>query len=268
MDKLQIGESFTFNLRGLPDNDKPLEMLWVSPGDFVMGYEKGEAYPDDEPPFEVRLTDGFWMSRYPITISQWHCGLDLQPELSEIEPEKRNLPVSINWYQAMMYCWELNRHSFDFNPYNKVLKNMGYKFMLPLESQWEYTCRAGTQTKFYNGDSANYLDKIAWYASNSDGSLHPVGEKLPNQWGFHDMLGNVSEWCADTFGSYSKSSAINWANKSQSYAPSYNVRGGNFEDIAYYLRCSARSYQIPFTYVNIYGFRLCFTNIEYETIFY
>ena len=79
----------------------------------------------------------------------------------------------------------------------------GNGYDLPTEAQWEFACRAGTTTAFYNGleltnpTTVSGLEDIAWYNANSGNQPHRVGEKKPNNWGLYDMLGNVSEWVKD-----------------------------------------------------------------------
>jgi hypothetical protein len=67
-------------------------------------------------------------------------------------------------------------------------------YRLPTESEWEYACRAGTVADTYGP-----IDDVAWHAMNGNGQTHAAGEKLPNAWGLYDMLGNVVEWCDDSF---------------------------------------------------------------------
>ena len=88
----------------------------------------------------------------------------------------------VSWEEAVEFC-----------------KRLGKKFRLPTEAEWEYACRAGSQTRFYYGDDPNEseLSQYAWWWDNSDSKTHPVGQKKPNGWGLHDMHGNVREWCSD-----------------------------------------------------------------------
>ncbi len=82
---------------------------------------------------------------------------------------------------------------------------------LPTEAEWQHACRAGS-SKYQYGK----LEDVAWYQENSNGSIHKVGEKAPNQWGVYDMLGNVWEWCWDLYdekhyGSYRTFRGGSWA---------------------------------------------------------
>ncbi len=94
--------------------------------------------------------------------------------------------VGISWDDARAYCEWLGELT-------------GEHYRLPTEAQWEYACRAGTETRWSFGDEERDLDEHAWYSGNADGKLHPVASRRPNPWGLYDMHGNVWEWCADWY---------------------------------------------------------------------
>ena len=82
------------------------------------------------------------------------------------------------------------------------LRNLtGIDFDLPSDAEWEYACKAGTTWLLYTGKAytqAN-VNEIAWNSNNSSGQTHPVGQKIPNEWGLYDMIGNTLEWCRDKY---------------------------------------------------------------------
>jgi formylglycine-generating enzyme required for sulfatase activity len=91
---------------------------------------------------------------------------------------------SVSWYEAYSFC-------------GKTSGNADVTVRLPTEAEWEYACRAGTETLYSSGDPEADLDSVAWYKKNSAGRPQPVGQKQPNVWGLYDIHGNVSEWCED-----------------------------------------------------------------------
>lgn len=232
----------------------PLTMIWVRPGSFVMGNLPNSILSNpyaDEKPFRVTLTNGFWLGKYPITQYQWQTVMKNLPEQPVYHP---NCPiVNISWYAAMAFCEILNDSYYDYCP-------PGYAFSLPTEAQWEYACRAGTQTAFYNGDNIAHLTEIAWYSGNSDGQMQPVGQKQPNPWGFYDMLGNVSDWCYDMCVPYPQENKIDWiADKGYYNSFVRVVRGGEYNSIVEMgsgLTCGARIELPARAKTTIDGFRL------------
>lgn len=120
-------------------------------------------------------------------------------------------------------------------------------FDLPTDAQWEYACRAGTDTTLYDGTEAAYngsgltrLQALAWIggdAPNADGHPHEVGLKTPNAWGLYDMLGNVREWCRDGNAAYASDDDV----ADPMLSGSYMMRGGSWHDGPYNCRSSYRN---------------------------
>ncbi len=84
-------------------------------------------------------------------------------------------------------------------------------FRLPTEAEWEYACRAGTTTSRYFGNDEQLLRKYAWFAGNADEITHPVGTRMPDDFGLFDMLGNVFMWCGDSFLPYEAAASDIWS---------------------------------------------------------
>jgi formylglycine-generating enzyme required for sulfatase activity len=95
----------------------------------------------------------------------------------------------VNWDEAMLFCDLLTK----LHLHEKLISN-GFRWRLPTEAEWEYACRAGSE-QAYSGD----IGLAAWYLDNSGMQSHPVKVKTANNWGLHDMHGNVWEWCSDWY---------------------------------------------------------------------
>lgn len=173
--------------------DLALELLWVPPGTFTMGSppDEPERNVADGPQREVTLTQGFWLGRTEVTQAQYEAVTGRNP--SKFTHVGATAPVEcVSWLDAMAFCRQLTARETDAGRLPA-----GYVYTLPTEAQWEYAYRAGT-TGTYPGEPT----AMSWNSGNSEGTTHPVATRHPNPWGFHDMAGNVLEWCYDWYGNY------------------------------------------------------------------
>ena len=240
------GRSFT--------NDKDgSEMVYVPAGTFKMGgkekYEGGMVH-------DVRV-DAFYISKYEITNKQFKRFVDANPEWRKgrvdsklVEDDyldhwegdtypsgKGDHPVAyVSWFAAKAYCkWTGGR--------------------LPTEAEWECACRAGSTTQYCFGDSDSQLGDYAWYIENYDGSMHPVGQKKPNQWGVHDMHGSVFEWCSSKYQPYPYK-ADDGREDLDDTGSGRVLRGGGWVNFDVLCRSAARLDFSPALCVNYGGFRV------------
>ena len=179
-------------------NSIGMELVYIPPGEFMMGSPDGESnrHSNEGPRHRVRITQGFYLGATEVTQGQWQAIMGNNPSRFS---GSNNLPVeSVFWHDAVNFCRRLGDRE-------------GKQYRLPTEAEWEYACRAGTNTTYSFGNNSNDLDRYAWYNNNSDRSTHEVGQKQPNGWGLYDMHGNVWEWCADWYGEdyYSSSPTVN-----------------------------------------------------------
>jgi formylglycine-generating enzyme required for sulfatase activity len=147
---------------------------------------------DERPAHEVAVTTPFYISKFETTQGHYQQVMGTNPS----HFKGANLPVeTVSWDDAQDFC-------------KKVSAATGQTVRLPTEAEWEYACRAGTATAYCSGDEDADLDRVGWYAANSKGTTHPVGQKEPNAWGVYDMHGNVWEWCADWYEPYKSEAAV------------------------------------------------------------
>jgi formylglycine-generating enzyme required for sulfatase activity len=173
-----------------------LELVLIPAGEFVMGDNRGD---DDEKPAHKVQVSAFYMDTREITQKAYENLMEKNPSKSK-GPDK---PVEqVDWYHAVLYC---NMRSLKeglkacYDPKTLACDFAADGYRLPTEAEWEYACRAGTQTRFSCGDAAAKLKSCAWFKANADQTTHPVGQKPPNAWGLYDMHGNVAEWCQDIY---------------------------------------------------------------------
>ncbi len=174
-----------------------VEMVLIPAGECRMGSDEGKA--DEAPAHTVRV-DAFYIDRYEVTQEQY--GQLIVGNPSRFKGPK-NPMEQVSWAAAALYCNERSRAEglepcYDEETVECNFEAAGYR--LPTEAEWEYACRAGSDTDYSFGDDGGELGEHAWHAENSLETTHPVGEKKPNPWGLYDMHGNVAEWCNDLYG--------------------------------------------------------------------
>jgi formylglycine-generating enzyme required for sulfatase activity len=205
----------------------------LRPGTFVMGSIDGAE--DEMPVHLVTITRPFYMGVYEVTQEQWKQVMGKNP--SAFEDDKR--PVeNVSWNEVLKFI-------------KKLSEKEGVHYRLPTEAEWEYSCRAGTKTRFYWGDE--FSGEYAWYLENSGGTTQSVGQKKPNAWGLYDMTGNVYEWCADSYGDYTVGQLVD---PEKSGSTRRIGRGGSWNTRAEGCRSSNRGSNHPFRRFDVLGFRL------------
>ena len=221
-------------------------MVPIPSGTFMMG----SADLEDAKPRRVRITKPFWLGMHLVTVAQFRkfvegskhdAGRAWQKAFSS---QTEDHPVVyVSWNDAEAFCDWLTRKE-------------GQKYRLPTEAEWEYACRAGTQTRLNFGDAESDLGDYAWFAGNSKGQTHAVGQKLPNAWGLFDMHGNAWEWCQDWFGGYDAKSPAD--DPTGAITGSLRVfRGGGWQDAAGGCRSAYRFNGAPGARYGNLGFRVC-----------
>jgi formylglycine-generating enzyme required for sulfatase activity len=210
--------------------DLNLELIWVPPGTFVMGSpaDEPERHKAEGPQTRVTLTRGFWLGKTEVTQAQYAAIAGDNP--ATFKAAGRDAPVEhVSWIDAMAFCRKLTERE---RAAGRLPEGHGYT--LPTEAQWEYAHRAG-KTTAYPGDP----DATAWFDRNSGGTSHPVALKRPNAWGFHDMAGNILEWCLDWYGEYPGGSVTDPTGPARGH---YRMaRGGSWRTAARLGRSAART---------------------------
>ncbi|MCU0918535.1 MAG: bifunctional serine/threonine-protein kinase/formylglycine-generating enzyme family protein [Planctomycetes bacterium] len=228
-------------------NSIGMKLVWIPPGEFLMGSPQSEEgrFDGEGPQHRVTLTRGFYLGVYEVTQRQWLSVMGRNPSGFQGD----DLPVeTVSWEEAVEFC-------------RKLSVKEGVAYRLPTEAEWEYACRAGTTGRYGFGDSDSSLGEYAWYESNSGNQTHAVGQKRPNAWGLHDMHGNVWEWCQDWYGEYASGSVPDPLGPAS--GGDRVSRGGSWLNGARDCRSAFRAWDTPDDRGSYLGFRLARTTPSY-----
>jgi sulfatase modifying factor 1 len=177
-------------------NSIGMDLVLLPPGKCTIGSPVSEKDRlDNEAQVEVILTKAFYMAKTEVTQAQWQAVMGTTPwKGRDCVREGDNYAATyVSWHDALAFC-------------EKLSEKENAEYRMPSEAEWEYACRAGAATRFSFGDDDSKLGDHAWWGGIlGDGSAkdeqyaHEVGQKQANQFGLHDMHGNVWEWSRDIF---------------------------------------------------------------------
>ncbi|TNJ67030.1 glycoside hydrolase [Paenibacillus hemerocallicola] len=229
-----------------------MKLVRIAAGTYARGDDEGEL--NERPRHPVRITRPFYMGACQVTNAQYE----------RFDPEHRKLRgklgfsseddepvIFVNWHEAAAYCRWLSERE-------------GLPYRLPTEAEWEYACRAGTETSYSTGEDfpvEQYRrQQHSWYPdpikTKREFEVVPltVGQFPPNPWGLHDMHGNVEEWVNDWYGPYEEGEQTDPVGRADG---EFRVsRGGSHSTAPVYLRSSQRMAALPEDRHWLLGFRV------------
>lgn len=225
---------------------------------------------DNETRHDVTFSSNFYMGVYEVTQRQW---LHVMGGDNPSEWRADNNPVESISYDtirgdATIYDWPATDTADGSSFIGLLRERTGLDLDLPTEAEWEYTCKAGTETPNFSGNNtmgnttelSEDLEDIAFFLDNNPGIFDVkqttgVGGLNPNAWGFYDMLGNVFEWCNDNYeidlGTASQTDPVGSTTNGAK-----TLRGGAYGNSAVNVRSASRSAAVTTNELETYGLRL------------
>lgn len=244
----------------LPKTAATLPMVFIEGGTFTMGSSKSEVgHFGDEGPQHPVVVDDFWMGQFEITWDLY--SLFMQGNIDAAQPVLNNndeVQIAVDAVSRATPPYTDMSFGMGTEGYPAICMTQlaavkfcewlsamtGHFYRLPTEAEWEYACRAGTNTAYSFSDDASVIEEYAWLESNSNEKYQPVGQKKPNPWGLYDMHGNVAEWTLDQYNPTTYRTRAGQASTNPYVVPTKTyprtVRGGSWIDPPNRLRSAAR----------------------------
>lgn len=230
------------------------DWVTITGGHYLMGSPDQERDRfDNERRHEVEVAS-FEILKTPVTFAMFDifCNDTKHSRPADEAWGRGNRPViNITYWSAMEYCFWLSEHTAS-------------NVRLATEAEWEYACRAGTETPFWTGqtittDQANFDGNYTYGGSEKGvarGQTTPVDMFKPNPWGLHDMHGNIWEWCASIYDEAYTGLERGNAGYDQTDLRERVVRGGSWYNVPGGIRSASRNKLTPnFHYFKV-GFRI------------
>jgi formylglycine-generating enzyme required for sulfatase activity len=225
-------------------NSIGMEFVLIPAGTFMMGSPDSDAEASDmeKPAHRVTISQPFYLGKYLVTQGQWEAVMGKENNPSQFKGDANRPVEHVSWEDVQQFIDMLNT------------REGGTQYRLPTEAEWEYACRAGSQTAYSFGDDPRQLDTYGWYQGNSERHTHPVRQKRPNAWGLYDMHGNVYEWVQDWYGGYAAEPVTD--PQGPASGSDRVLRSGSWNDNARYCRAASRVYDASCSRNEFFGFRL------------
>ena len=238
-------------------NSIGIKLVLIPNGTFIMGSPiEEEGRYDNEVQHKVTISKDYYLGVTEVTQGQYEKVMGTNPSNFQkqviLNKDSSMYPVEkVTWEDAVSFCKRLSELPDE--------KKAGRVYRLPTEAEWEYACRAESETAFYFGASSKLSDDFAWFG-NSNKQTHPVGEKKPNAWGLYDMHGNVFEWCGDWFNEYPKGAISDPTGPKEGVLRVF--RGGSWQSGAASGRSATRFFTAPFGRGDWIGVRVALSSSE------
>lgn len=225
-----------------------LKLVRIEPGTYTRGSPIDEAgREDDETQHEVEISKVFYLGLHEVTVAQWRAVMGSFPGHLQHYTGNEFALAPTTWNNAVEMCRTLSEKT-------------GKRFRLPTEAEWEYACRAGTQTPFNTGQTLTMREANIFHRTQSNFAAVqrlralPVCSFKPNAWGLYDMHGGVGEWCSDLHGAYPRGPVKDPTGAADGVARV--IRGGTFANEPAACRSARRRAATPDSPVHDVGLRL------------